>query len=96
MGASASLELVGQRQDQRDARRLVARIYREDVETNALGLLWIIEQAVVLGPLDGAFDRVGGNAFESEAFCHPDCSSERVFVRTLRPAKSRAKRASGS
>jgi len=96
MGASALLKLIGERQDQRDARGSVSGVDCKDVETNAFGLLRVIEQAVVLSPLDGAPDGVGGNAFESEAFRHPDCSSVRVFVRTLRPAKSRAKRASGS
>ncbi len=56
MGAQPPPELIGERQNQRDACPFVSIIYSQDVEANAFRLFGIIEQTVVLGTLDGMDD----------------------------------------
>ena len=50
------LELIGQREEKRDEDLLVVRIGPQNVTANALGLLRLVEQAVVPGALESALD----------------------------------------
>ena len=45
-GAACLAALVGQRQQQHHGRGLVVRVDLEHVEADALGLVWLVQQAV--------------------------------------------------
>ena len=58
--------LVGQGEDQADARLPVSRIHVENVAADALGFVWLIQQAVSFGLGQRAVHAVTRNWFKCE------------------------------
>ena len=64
MGVSGFPELIGEREQQDDERRLIGGIDRQDVEADALGLTWLVEEAIALGFGESGIDGVARERFE--------------------------------
>ena len=67
MGVSGFPELIGEREQQNDERRLIGGIDRQDVETDALGLARFVEEAIALGFGESGIDGVARERFELSA-----------------------------
>src|SRR5205085_9233138 len=69
-GAALPPELVGDGEDQHGEGVLVAGLGGEDVEADALGLLRLVEEPVLLRPLDGLGDGRRRDGLELKVVAH--------------------------